>query len=145
MSGMALALIIILLTLAALHLYWGLGGRWPGRDESELVATVIGRTKSGKMPSLAVAGAVAGALALGAWCVAADRGGLNFGVPLPLVNAGYFLMALVFAVRGVITYAFPAVFAYAKGTPFERLNRLYYSPLCLFIAFGLVTASLGLL
>ncbi|MBI1187416.1 MAG: DUF3995 domain-containing protein [Alphaproteobacteria bacterium] len=142
---MATALVIILLTLAALHLYWGLGGRWPGRDEESLVAMVVGRTRSGRMPSLQASALVAFGLAFGAWLVAADRGGLSLGAPFSLVNAGYFLMALVFAVRGMITYAFPAVFAYAKGTPFERLNRLYYSPLCLFIAFGLLTASLGLL
>ena len=80
-----------------------------------------------------------------AWIIAADRGGYRFGVSLTLINAAYFLMALVFAVRGVVTYALPGVFAYAKGTPFERLNRLYYSPLCLFIAFGLMAASLALL
>jgi len=145
MTGMAHALIIILLTLAALHLYWGFGGKWPGRDEQSLIGMVIGRTKTGRMPSLQSCALVASALLFGAWIIAADRGGYRFGVSLTLINAAYFLMALVFAVRGVVTYALPGVFAYAKGTPFERLNRLYYSPLCLFIAFGLMAASLALL
>ena len=35
-------LIVILVALAALHAWWGVGGRWPGHDERSLVELVIG-------------------------------------------------------------------------------------------------------
>ena len=41
-----------------------------------------------------------------------------------------------FALRGLAGFI-PPVFAYAEGTPFASLNRLFYSPLCLAIAAGL--------
>jgi len=30
------ALVVVLLALATLHFYWGLGGRWPGHDDRSL-------------------------------------------------------------------------------------------------------------
>jgi hypothetical protein len=143
-TGGAIAIIIVLLTLAALHFYWGLGGRWPGHDEKSLVGLVIGKTKSGKMPDFGACALVALALALGAWLVAADRGGFRLGVSPTLVNGGYILMVLAFAVRGVLAYV-PGVFDYAEGTPFHRLNQVYYSPLCLAIAGALLAASITLI
>ncbi len=39
----------------------------------------------------------------------------------------------MFLLRGLAGFV-PAVFRYAEGTPFHRLNRVFYSPLCLAIA-----------
>jgi uncharacterized protein DUF3995 len=52
----------VLVALAAVHAYWGLGGRWPGRDEASLVERVVGRTKGMRAPSLAACFAVEAAL-----------------------------------------------------------------------------------
>ena len=38
------ALCLVLAGIAALHAYWGLGGRWPGHDEAGLADRVIGKT-----------------------------------------------------------------------------------------------------
>ncbi|HEY8380744.1 MAG TPA: DUF3995 domain-containing protein [Microvirga sp.] len=40
----------ILLALSSLHIYWGLGGRWPGSDEASFVEHVVGRTNAMKAP-----------------------------------------------------------------------------------------------
>jgi len=72
---MALALILAatLLALAGIHLYWALGGRWPGHDEASMVELVVGRTRGmrapGPLASVAVALALAagGAVVLPAW------------------------------------------------------------------------------
>lgn len=53
-----------------------------------------------------------------------------------IVTAGYVVLILVFALRGLAPYVTP-VYEYARGTPFFDLNRLYYAPLCLCIAAGL--------
>jgi hypothetical protein len=48
-------LTMVLIALAALHAWWGVGGRWPGHDERSLVELVVGRTRSMRMPGLVVA------------------------------------------------------------------------------------------
>jgi Protein of unknown function (DUF3995) len=126
----------VLAAIGLLHLSWAFGVVWPGRDEASLVATVIGRTRGGRMPSrpltLLVAGAILGAAAL----VAAVS---RHAVPAHFVAAALFAYAaldLIFMLRGLSGYVAP-VWRHTEGTPFHRLNRLYYSPLCLLIAAGL--------
>jgi hypothetical protein len=53
-----------------------------------------------------------------------------------VVVAGYVVLILVFALRGLAPYLTP-VFEYARDTPFFVLNQRYYAPLCLVIAAGL--------
>ena len=61
--------------------------------------------------------------------------------PLAMLTvAAYAVMDLVFMARGLSGYI-PSVWRHTEGTPFHRLNQLYYSPLCLLIAAGL-TANL---
>ena len=46
------------------------------------------------------------------------------------------MVTLVFFGRGVAGY-FPALWRRAEGLPFHRLNRAFYSPLCLAIGAAL--------
>lgn len=136
MSILGAALIAVLLSLAALHLYWGVGGRWPGHDEISLLLRVSG-AKSGRMYGLGACVAVALALSFAAAIVYARQ-----SATLPyqfawIVQAGYGVMILVFGGRGLAPYV-TRVFDYARDTPFFNLNRRYYAPLCLLIAAALV-------
>jgi hypothetical protein len=132
----AAALVIVLLALAALHFYWGAGGRWPGHDDRSLVELIVGRTRNMKAPGFWPSLFVAGCLAASAVLIALQAGamaipsGLNFVVAL-----GFWTAFAVFFARGVAGFI-PAIFRYAEGTPFARLNVRYYSPLCLLIAAG---------
>lgn len=129
------ALIAVLLAIGALHLYWGVGGRWPGHDDASLVSIVAG-AKNGRMYGFAACAVVAFALAAAAAVVGARHSAIissGFGW---IVTAGYVVLILVFALRGLAPYFTPA-YEYARGTPFFDLNRYYYSPLCLLIAAGL--------
>lgn len=138
---MLLALLVagVLFLLSAIHLYWGFGGRWPGHDETSMVEHVVGRTRSMKAPSLAASAAVALALATG--------GGLILATVYPLtpiepwLKAACWALFAVFFGRGVATYV-PAAFRYAEGTPFWRLNRRAYGPLCLAIALGIAAIQM---
>jgi hypothetical protein len=141
MTLTGLVLIAMLLSLSALHLYWGFGGRWPGHDDASLVSIVAG-AKSGRMYGLAACAAVAFALASAAAIVAASQSSImssGFGW---ILTAGYVVLILVFALRGLAPYL-TAIFEYARGTPFFDLNRLYYAPLCLIIAAGLAVTFPG--
>jgi hypothetical protein len=136
-----LALLIagVLFLLAALHLYWGLGGRWPGHDEASMVEHVVGRTRGMKAPGLAASAAVALALTVGGALVLAT---IFPPAPIePWLKAARWVLSAVFAGRGLATYV-PSIFRYAEGTPFWRLNRRAYGPLCLAIALGICAVQL---
>jgi hypothetical protein len=138
-------LIVVLVALAALHAWWGVGGRWPGHDERSLVELVIGRTRSMRMPSLVRCLLVASALFAAAGLVAVKSKviAVDFGTAGEvLVQVGFWIAGAVFALRGLAGYIRP-VFAYADGTPFASLNRRFYSPLCLLIAAGFAVIGAG--
>lgn len=134
-SPLSVALIAIFLALAALHLYWGVGGRWPGRDEDSLRLMVAG-VKQGRMYGFLPCAMVAMALSAAAAIVTARNSAIMDGEFAWVVVAGYSVLIAVFGLRGIAPYVSP-VFEYARGTPFFALNRLYYAPLCLLIAAAL--------
>lgn len=135
MNIVAAMLILVLFLLAGLHLYWGLGGTWPGHDADSLRLRVVG-TQAGSMPGFAPCAAVATALIAAAVIIFFGQGRITFGIPSLIVYGGYAALILVFGLRGLAPYLTGA-FGYARGTPFFDLNRQYYAPLCLFIAGGL--------
>ena len=130
--------IVVLAALAALHFYWGIGGRWPGHDDRSLVEFVVGRTRDMKAPNFWACLFVAGALLAAALLVALHAGAVDSPLPewlRPLAQIGFWTAFTVFAARGIAGFI-PAIFRYADGTPFARLNLIFYSPLCLAIAVG---------
>jgi hypothetical protein len=138
--------IAVLMVLAVLHAWWGLGGRWPGHDERSLVELVVGRTRSMRMPSPARCMGVASALSAAAGLVALQGKVISVDLGMlgeRLVQAGFWIACAVFALRGLAGFI-PPIFAYASGTPFATLNRRYYSPLCLLIAAGFAVTGTGI-
>ena len=134
MSAIGGALIVVLLAIAGLHLYWGLGGRWPGHDAPSLRLMVVG-THGARMYGFWPSAIVAGALIAAALVVWARHA---FSAPIAWITfAGYVTLILVFGLRGLAPFLTP-VFDYARGTPFFDLNRQIYAPLCLLIAAGLI-------
>jgi hypothetical protein len=130
-------LIVVLMTLAALHAYWGLGGVWPASDRISLAQTIIG-TRRGHIPGLGPSLFVTGCLLAVAVFVAWRAGWFPaLGLPVWLWGTGFFGATTVFAGRGIAGFI-PAVFRYAEGSPFYRLNLIFYSPLCLAIAAGMI-------
>lgn len=137
---MALAVVLAaaLFALSAIHLYWGLGGRWPGHDEASMVEHVVGRTRGMRAPGLLASTGVALALAAGGALILATLTRTPWD---PLFQAARWGLFAVFAGRGLATYV-PPVFRYAEGTPFATLNRRAYGPLCLAIALGILVLQL---
>ncbi len=145
-SLVAALVILVLALLAALHFYWGLGGRWPGHDDRSLVEMVIGRTRDMKAPNLWACLFVASALLAAAFLVALHAGAVD--LPLPawsqlIAQIGFWTAFAVFGARGIAGFV-PPIFRYADGTPFARLNLIFYSPLCLAIAAGFLAVHFAL-
>jgi hypothetical protein len=139
--GVSAALIATLLLIAGLHLYWGLGGFWPGTDGASLVEHVVGRTPAMTPPGFLACAIVTGGL-LGISLLVLNRismVSLPFGVE-GLVPLGLWAAAAIFGLRGAAGFV-PSIFDYARGTPFYRLNISYYSPLCLVICLAIVVVN----
>jgi hypothetical protein len=140
---MSTVLIVLLVALAVLHAWWGLGLRWPGRDERSLVELVIGRTRGMRMPGLVPSMLVTIALLAAAGLVALRSKLISPDLGTPgaaIAQTGFWIACAVFALRGVAGFI-PPLFRYADGTPFASLNRRIYSPLCLLIAAGFVVTG----
>ena len=137
MTLLALVLAVVLTLIAALHVYWGIGGIWPGTDPKSCARAVVGAAGIETMPSMGAAFAVAAAIVAAAM-VALALGGL-FASPfdqVPLGGAALFI-GLVFLGRGVAGFT-AAWRRLTPEMPFARLDMRYYSPICLAIGAGFV-------
>ena len=127
-----LAAAALLVALAIFHLYWGLGGRWPGRDERELARKVVG--SSDQMASPTACLTVAVLLLAAALLVAASAGWLELPLPEPWARWSTRGVAALFLLRGIAGMFAERIDPRVKGTAFARLNRLLYNPLCYLVA-----------
>jgi len=138
------AVAVVLIAIAAIHAYWGLGGVWPGSDAADCARRVGGFRNARAMPGPGPSFAVAAALLLAAIvAVVGSRGPSVAYAPL----SGIFALgaAAVFLGRGIAGYT-PAWRRLTPEMPFARYDVRYYSPLCLAIgAAFLIIASRGLL
>lgn len=126
----------VLLAVAAIHIYWGRGGLWPGRDPGELLAIVVGDSPSGTMPGPGACFAVAGLLVVGALLPWGALGFFGHSL-VGLCRIGTGLAVGVLSLRVVGGMADLRLRPKTAGTPFARLNRRFYTPLCLFLALAL--------
>jgi len=139
MSIAGAVLIALFLALGGVHLYWGLGGLWPGHDPDSLRLMVVGTPRGpmppavGPIPGLWVAAIIAGLFWIAAGFVALAHTRWARGWFGWIVRAALFALMLIFLVRGLAPYLTGA-FDYARETPFYALNRFFYAPLCLFVA-----------
>ncbi|MFD1730238.1 DUF3995 domain-containing protein [Deinococcus malanensis] len=118
--------VAVLVLTGVLHVAWGTGAVWPGRDAQDLAQKVVGGPQVDRMPSPLACYAVAGALLVASAALVMTLVPSDFQ---PLVRLAGFMVAGVFLLRGVLGYALPTQ-AYS-GQDFVRLNRVMYSPLCL--------------
>jgi hypothetical protein len=119
------------------HLAWAFGSTFPCANEQELARAVVGRRGITRMPSAAASAFVALCL-LGAslWALLLGRL-VEAPVSDWLIAPGGLVLASVFLLRGV-TGILPTFEQALPEQPFLRLNRLFYSPLCLLIGVTLV-------
>ena len=125
-----------LLALAGVHVAWGRGATFPFRDVDSLEDAVLG---GAEVPAPLTCYAVAGLL-VGAAVVVAD-------VPLLPVRTrqvGRLVVAGVLGLRGVLGQAGRTdLYAPHATDRFRRLDQVVYSPLCLALATGALSAAVS--
>jgi hypothetical protein len=141
--SMALALLLaaVLWLIAALHAYWGAGGRWPGADERSLARTVVGSKGIERMPPPAACHGVAVVLLAAGALPLLAVGLAQAPWPSALTFAGLAGCAFVFIARGIIAYI-PAFRRFGPEEPFATLDKRLYAPLCLALGAGFLTLLL---
>jgi len=142
MIVLAFALSAALLLVTAAHVYWGIGGIWPGTDRASCARAVVGFRDVDAMPSALACFSVAACLGLATlWPLA-----LEGVVATPFDHAGLaataVLIGLVFLGRGVLGFT-PWWRRLAPEQPFARLDRRYYSPLSLLVGAGFIVLALS--
>lgn len=142
MTSLSYITAVILFVIAALHFLWGVGVYWPVAGETELARAVVGAKGITRMPSFAACLFVTLALMAGI-VIVLRLGGVIAPTFIPLIlfqiaGAGF---AFVLLSRGVVGFL-PFWAEITPEEPFRRLDRQFYSPLC--IALGLAVAWLVL-
>ena len=132
---LASTLSLVLLVITTLHVYWGIGGIWPGSDAASCARAVVGFRGVQEMPSPAASFAVAACLALATLWPLALEGVFASPFPKQGLAATALLIGLVFLGRGIAGFT-PWWRRLAPVQPFARLDQRLYSPLCLLIGAG---------
>ncbi|WP_376702400.1 DUF3995 domain-containing protein [Mesorhizobium sp. ISC25] len=138
---LASALSSVLLLITALHVYWGIGGIWPGRDAASCARAVIGFRGVDEMPAPFASFAVAACLGLATLWPMALEGIVATPFPKAGLAATSLLIALVFLARGIAGFT-PWWRRLTPEQPFARLDLRHYSPLCLLIGLGFAVLAL---
>jgi hypothetical protein len=133
MNALAIAASVVLTAVAAVHVFWGFGFRWPAHDERGLVATVVGATGRTRMPGLSACVAAATAIFIAGLVPLALANILPVAAPPVLITAIGVFTALVFGIRGWAAYS-PSWRRRFSQEPFANLDRNWYGPLCLVLA-----------
>lgn len=135
--GFALAAMLALLMIAAIHVAWAFGSPWPAANHQDLIELVVGQERDQPFPGRAMTLAVAALL-----CVAA---GLTLATALMpdsrLLQNLTWLLALVLALRGCLGFFEGRLRPWTRRLPYHHWNRVLYSPLCLLLAAGVVAIA----
>ena len=136
-DAIAVFLACMLAAIALLHLYWALGGVWPGHDEQSLAQAVVGTAGIRRMPPVWMTLAVVLALFAAALWPLMWAAIVPYMLPQTLVVLGIWVLAGIFLARGIAAYT-PVFGPERVQEPFLSLNRRLYAPLCLLIGAGFV-------
>lgn len=122
---LAAVLSLVLMAIALLHAYWGLGGIWPEKTASDLAHAMVGDGRT-RMPGPFACFLVALILAvIAAWpwlILTLPKDRFVFGGGLAITG--------VFIARGLAGYSLHWRVRHGVE-PFATRDKLLYSPLCL--------------
>lgn len=132
MTWLAATLTAAFAAIAALHVYWGLGGIWPARTAANLARAVIGDGRTRMPPPWACFAVAIVLLVVATW----PWMKLAYPDSQPVLVAGI-VFAAIFFVRGSAGYS-PRWRARFSTEPFATWDVQLYSPLCMILATGLM-------
>ncbi len=136
MSILSFIVFVIMFALAAVHIYWGHGGNWPGNNRQDLVDKVYG--EGTQFPSVYACYFVSIVLVIAGVLPLFTEGILDHAFKdLSWLN---YLIAFPLLIRGVGGYL--PLLEKRWTSIFIRYNRTIYNPLCIALAFGYILFGL---
>lgn len=128
-SSISLLLFAIFLFLSAIHLYWGLGGKWGAN------ASIPTKRNGEKVMNPKPLDCFAVAIGLSAFgiLVLVKAQFISWVLPPVILNYGIAVIAGIFLLRAIGEFRYVGFFKKIKNTTFGELDTKYYSPLCLLI------------
>lgn len=144
MMLIASATFAILAAISALHFAWATGSTFPAADAAELSRMVTGFRSRDLMPGKGLTLLVSVAILIGGFWALVLAEWAWLPLPTWLVALGGLGLATVFLARGIAGYT-DRWRQLTPEQPFARLDRRYYSPLCLVIGIYFIILTLGYL
>ncbi len=142
MTYVALAIFLLLGTVAALHVGWAFGMVWPAKDPQSLASMVIGQPDLQQVPGRPLTLGVALAIFAAALCAPWAAGLISLPLPDWMATLSPYVLALIFTARGIATYI-PNGPLSNTVEPFHSLDWTYFAPLCLLLAAGYASIALN--
>jgi hypothetical protein len=133
-----IVLCILFVTLAAIHIYWVLGGKWgwetaiPTRNGEPLF-------EPGRFQTLMVAAALLAAMVVALW-----RGVYPDLGPIWIPHSGIWVITGIFTLRAIGDFQYCGLFKKVRDTTFSRNDSRIYVPICLVIAGFALWLAVGL-
>ena len=133
-----LILFLIFMFLSMMHFYWSFGGK-NGMD-----AMVPQRADGTNLfnPGFFASIFVALGLLSFALYVLIKINLLNIHLPDWILKYGLMAISIIFILRGIGDFRYVGFFARANSSQFTKMDKKYYSPLCLLIGFLSLTIEL---
>ena len=132
----ACLIFVVLACISVTHIYWAFGGAWPA-PKRELLSRAVAGVDSDRMPPAMITLIVAGMIFAVGCLPLVWVGTITVPISQGIIQVLMWIAVAVFGIRGIATYMFYNRL-YNVVEPFKRLNRIYFSPLCLLIAAGFV-------
>lgn len=142
MTFLSVIVSIALLSIAALHLAWAAGSRFPAASDEKLAHMVAGFRDQDRMPPRSASALVAVMLGLAGYLALALGSLVAWPLGAWLLKGAGVSLALVFLARGAAAYT-RRWRAWTPQEPFATLDRLYFGPLCLLLGAGFVLLTTG--
>lgn len=134
----ALCNTFILGSIATIHFYWLVGGKWG-------IANALPASQSGQTvlkPRMIETLVVAIGLTFMAFLHLANTGLTAISLPDWLNTYGLRAIAFIFLIRAIGEFRYLGFFKKIKNTKFAQLDTWFYSPLCLLLSLNSLITSL---
>jgi hypothetical protein len=126
---LTLTLVTIFSLLAAIHIFWGLGGTW---GAAAAIPTTANNEAVMNPKMFACFVVAAGLLGFAAFVLVRVQW-ITLGLPDWVLQSGLWIIAGIFSLRAIGDFKYVGFFKKIRSTTFGRLDTRYYSPLCLLI------------
>ena len=130
---LGLILTFVFVTLAGIHFYWGLGGKWGLEGAIPITANSV----KARNPGIIACFAVGLAIGFVAFFVLIKADLVTFSMPTFVSNYGLLILSGVFLLRAIGDFKYAGFTKKIHQGLFASNDTKYYSPLCLLISLAL--------